>query len=233
MKKLLKVIMALVVSMGVYSYANAQNKEVQKSQLYKLYQMKYVFAMKYNDGEVAKDALYNMIAMDPGNDSLKMVLCYYYFERNQNASSLFVSADLLSRNPDNIDALKINAMSYENMGIRDKAIEQYLALNLKTQDIGALFQAAQLQFDLERFNECKTSLDIIIKNPQAKALKLSFAKNENEQQQITMEAAAYNLKGMIEKQQGNKAEAKSLFEKALEVQPEFALASQNLKEVSK
>jgi len=233
MKKIVNVGMALVVSLSMINHANAQNKEIQKSQLYKLYQMKYVFAMKYNDGEVAKEALYNMISMDPGNDSLKMVLCYYYFERNQNASSLFVSADLLSRNPDNIDALKINAMSYENMGIRDKAIEQYLTLNLKTQDIGALYQAAQLQFDLERFNECNTSLDIIIKNPQSKALKLSFAKNENEQQQITMDAAAYNLKGMIEKQQGNKTEAKTLFEKALEIQPEFALASQNLKELSK
>jgi len=223
----------MILGVMLFYNVRGQNKDIQNSQLYKHYQMKYVFGMKYNDGEVAKNALYSMIAMDPGNDSLKMVLCYYYFERNQYASSLFVSADLLSRYPDNIDALKINAMSYENMGVRDKAIEQYMSLHLKTNEVGVLYQAAILQFDLERFNECKTNLDIIIKDPQAKAIKLSFAKNENEQQQITMEAAAYNIRGMIEKQQGNKTEAKKYFEKALEIAPEFALASQNFKEVNK
>lgn len=233
MKKVLITGLFLMVAVSLFYQANGQNKEIQNTQLYKLYQMKYVFGMKYNDGEVAKNALYSMIAMDPGDDSLKMVLCYYYFERNQFASSLFVSADLLSRFPDNEDALKINAMSYENMGVRDKAIEQYMSLHLKTQDISALYQAAMLQMELERFNECKTNLDIIIKDPQAKAMKVNFSKNETEQQQVTMEAAAYNMKGMIEKQQGNKEEAKKQFQKALEIEPEFVLASQNLQEVSK
>ena len=174
-----------------------------------------------------------MIAMDPNDDSLKMVLCYYYFDQNQFASSLFVSADLLSRYPDNIDALRINAMSYENMGVRDKAIDAYETLYLKTNDIGVLYQVSLLQFELERYAECTTNLDIIIKNPQAKALKLNFAKNDKEQQEISLEAACYNMKGMLAKQQGNKEEAKKQLQKAIEVEPEFALASQNLKDLNK
>lgn len=231
MKNVMKKGVLLLIGVLFFNLADAQNTEIQQTQLYRHYQMKYVFGMKYNDTEVSKNALYSMIAMDPGDDSLKMVLCYYYFERNQFASSLFVSADLLSRFPDNVDALKINALSYENMGVRDKAIEQYMALHLKTQDVSALYQAALLQFELERYNECNTNLDIIIKNPQAKALKISFAKNETEQQEVSMEAAAYNVKGMIQKQQGNKEEAKKEFEKAIELEPEFVLASQNLKDV--
>jgi len=223
----------MVMSLSFFSEVNAQSKEIQSTQLYKLYQMKYVFGRKYNDSEVVKDAMYSMIAMDPNDDSLKMVLCYYYFEKNQFASSLFVSLDLLSRHPDNSDALKINAMSYENMGVRDKAIDSYESLYLKTSEIGVLYQAALLQFELARYNECKSSLDIILKDPQAKALKLSFAKNENEQQEVTLEVAAYNMKGMLEKQLGNKAEAKILFEKALELEPEFVLATQNLQDVNK
>ena len=35
----------------------AQNREVQQSNLYKHYQMKYIFANKYNDAVAAKDAL--------------------------------------------------------------------------------------------------------------------------------------------------------------------------------
>ncbi len=225
--------MAVVMVISIFNSASGQNKEIQNSQLYKHYQMKYVFGMKYNDREVAKNALYSMIAMDPNDDSLKMVLCYYYFDQNQFASSLFVSADLLTRFPDNTDALRINAMSYENMGVRDKAIDAYESLYLKTNDIGVLYQTALLQFELSRYAECDTNLDIIIKNPQAKAMKLSFAKDENEQQEVTLEAACYNMKGMLAKQQGNMDEAKKQLEKALEVDPEFALASQNLEDLEK
>lgn len=227
------IVVMTLMSVASMSEVKAQNTDVKNTQLYKLYQMKYVFGRKYNDVAVSKDALYSMIAMDPNDDSLKMVLCYYYFDQNQFASSLFVSLDLLSRNSDNEDALRINAMSYENMGVRDKAIDAYESLYLKTNEVSLLYQAAMLQFELERYNECKSSLDITLKDPQAKALKLSFAKNETEQQEVTLEAAAYNMKGMVEKQQGNKADAKTYFEKALEVNPEFVLASQNLKDLDK
>jgi len=230
-----KLILGLVVVMvmAFLSSASAQNTDVQNTQLYKHYQMKYVFGMKYNDREVAKNALYSMIAMDPNDDSLKMVLCYYYFDQNQFASSLFVSADLLTRFPDNADALRINAMSYENMGVRDKAIDAYESLYLKTNDIGVLYQASLLQFELSRYAECDTNLDIIIKNPQSKTMKLSFNKDENEQQEVTLEAACYNMKGMLAKQQGNMDEAKKQLEKALELDPEFTLASQNLQDLDK
>lgn len=229
-KSILKVGMVLI-SLAFFSVAQGQNKEIQNTQLFKHYQMKYVFGMKYNDNEVAKNALYSMIAMDPNDDSLKMVLCYYYFDQNQFASSLFVSADMLSRRPDNVNALRINAMSYENMGVRDKAIDAYESLYLQTNDVGVLYQVALLQFELERYSECSTNLDIILKNPQAKALKLSFAKDDNQQQEVTLEAACYNMKGMLAKQQGNKAEARTHLEKALEVDPEFSLASQNLQDL--
>ena len=225
------ILILTIMSISIFSEVEAQNTDVRDSQLYKLYQMKYVFGRKYNDMEVSKNALYSMIAMDPNDDSLKMVLCYYYFEGNQYASSLFVSLGLLSRHPDNSDALKINAMSYENMGVRDKAIDAYESLYLKTSEVDVLYQAALLQFELSRYNECKSSLDIVLKDPQAKAIKLKFARTETEQQEVTLESAAYNVMGMMEKQQGNMEEAKKNFEKALELEPEFELAAQNLKDV--
>ncbi len=225
-------LMLLLVA-SIFTSAQSQDNKVQDTQLYKLYQMKYVFGMKYNDGEVSKDALYSMIAMDPNDDSLKMRLCYYYFEQNQFASSLFVSLDLLSRHPDQMDALKINALSYENLGVRDKAIAAYETLYLKANDVGVLYQISVLQFEIDRLAESKTNLDIILKDPQAKALKLNFAKSEIEQQEITLEAAAYNMKGMIEKQEGNLDVAKKYYEKALEVEPEFFIAQQNLEGLKK
>ena len=233
MKIFKKSLWLILPAIFILNVANAQNEDIQNSGLYKHYQMKYIFGMKYNDPAVSKDALYSLIALDPNDDSIKMVLCYYYFENKIFASSLFVSGDVLARHPNHIDALRINAMSYESLGVRDKAITQYESLYLKTNDVGVLYQVAVLQFGLERYTEAITNLGIIIKDPQAKALKLNFAKTETEQQEVTLEAAAYNLWGMIEKQQGNKEEARKHFNKALEIDPEFAIAKQNLEELYK
>jgi len=211
----------------------AQNKEVQSSQLFKHFQMKYIFGRKYNDGEAMKDAMYSMIALDPTDDSLKLSLCYYYMENNKYTQSLFVSADLLSRSADNLDALRMNAISLENMGLRDRAVTQYESLYLKTSDITVLYQVAALEYELERNTECITNCDIIIKSPEAKTVKLTFAKNEKENQDISLEATAYNLKGMVQKELGNKTEAKAQFDLALKAEPEFAMAIQNLADLNK
>lgn len=234
LKQLITATGALLICIMLFTPENshAQNKEAQSSQLFKHFQMKYIFGRKYNDGEAMKDAMYSMIALDPTDDSLKLNLCYYYLENNQFAQSLFVSADLLARSPDNLDALRMNAISLENMGLRDRAVTQYESLYLKTSDITVLYQVSMLQFDLERYNECLTNIDIMLKNPNAKTVKLAFAKNEKENQEVTLEAASYNMKGMVQKKLGQKTEAKAQFDQAIKLEPEFTLAKQNLAELN-
>lgn len=234
LKRLITASGALLICIMLFFPENtqAQNKEAQASQLFKHYQMKYIFGRKYNDSEAMKDAMYSMIALDPSDDSLKLNLCYYYLENNKFAQSLFVSADLLSRSADNLDALRMNAISLENMGLRDRAITQWESLYLKTNDITVLYQVSMLQFDLESYHECLTNIDIMLKNADAKTTKLSFAKNDKENQDITLEAAAYNMKGMVHKKLGQKTEAKSQFDQALKLEPEFSVAKQNLAELN-
>jgi tetratricopeptide (TPR) repeat protein len=223
----------LVVFFGsiMATTSQAQNREIQNTQLFKHYQMKFVFGRKYNDPEVSKDALYSMVALDPTDDSLKLQLAYHYFENNQYASSLFVSADLLSRNPNNSHALRINAVSYDNMGLRDKAIESYESLYLQTFDIGVLYQTAALQFESARYAEAINNADIIATSPKAPEEKITFATDDKKGQEVTLEAAAYNLKAMALKEQGKKDEAKQSFEKALTIAPDFKLAKTNLAEL--
>lgn len=221
----------LLMGMAVTKDADAQEQDVKDSGLYRHYQMKYIFASKYNDEQVAIDALYSIIALDPSDDSVKLRLCYHYFEANQFASSLFISEDLLSINPESIDALRMNAVSYQRMGVMDKAVASYETLYLKTNEIGMLYEASLMQFELERYSECKTNLEIVIKNPQAKVLKVGFVINDNEQQEITLEAASHNAIGMAEKMQGNIEEARNNFNKAIELEPDFVLPKQNLKDL--
>lgn len=215
------------------STAFAQNKDVQNSQLYRHYQMKYVFGMKYNDSDVAKSALYDMIALDTSDDSLKFNLSYLYLDEGQFASALFISADILSRKPENKEALNINAVCYERMGLRDKAIAAYESLYMLDNSLETLYQMAALQFEIGRYKESRNNAKILVEKPKAKELKIGFQKSERETQEISLEAAGYNLLGMVDKEQGNKAEAKKHFQKAIELYPEFVLAKDNVAELDK
>lgn len=60
---------------------------------------KYVTAIQWNDYDVAKDALYDLIVENPQNDSLIFSLAYYYYQNEKYAPAVLVSQQLLTRNP--------------------------------------------------------------------------------------------------------------------------------------
>src|SRR6185295_2737192 len=51
---------------------------------------KYAVSSRWNDLDVAKDALYDLIIEYPGNDSLIFALAYYYYEHENNTSAVLV-----------------------------------------------------------------------------------------------------------------------------------------------
>jgi len=210
----------------------AQDKvDVKETGLYRHNQMKYVFAMKYHDWRMAASALYDLIAMDPADDSVKLNLGYLYYQNNSFPSALFISTDLLSRMPQNEKALELNAVCYENMGLKDKAISAYESLYLINNDLNVLFNTTALQYETGRKTEALTNAKIISENPKSKEIKLTYPKGENETQEISLDAASINLMGMIEKDNGNKEQAKEYFNKALSIAPDFELAKNQLKEL--
>ncbi|HEX9740362.1 MAG TPA: tetratricopeptide repeat protein, partial [Ignavibacteriaceae bacterium] len=92
------------------------------------------------------------------------------------------------------------------------------------ESVEILFNTAALQYELGRLTEARTNAKIVAESNQAKEVKLNYPKNETEQQEIPMSAAAYNLLGILEKDQGNKEQAKAYFDKALEIAPDFQMA---------
>lgn len=69
---------------------------------------------------------------------------------------------------------------------------------------------------------------MLIKNKKSAEEMLSFPKKDNSSQEVSMQVAALNLKGLIYKEQGNTAEARAAFDEALTVSPDFELAKENL-----
>ena len=59
--------------------------------------------------------------------------------------------------------------------------------------------------------------------------KIGFPKSQTETIEVGMKAAALNLKGMIYLDKGSKTEAKTAFQEAVQLEPNFELAKENLK----
>lgn len=190
--------------------------------------IKYQSALRYNDVDVAKDAVYEMLAINPRATNMLDTLAFFYFENRQYTSAFLVSKDAISINADNVNMLEINAICLENLGARDRALEQYESLYIKTDDLGVLYKMAVIQFELNRFNESKTSAELLIESKSTDELMLSFPKADNSSQNISMRAAAYTLLGMIHQKRGKTAEAKEAFNKSLEMFPDFEYAKENL-----
>lgn len=189
---------------------------------------KYAVATRWNDSEVAKDALYDLIIEYPGNDSLIFALAYYYYEHQNPTSSVLVCQDLLARNPKSIGALELAAIGYESLNINDRALQSYESLYLLSSDPNVLYKMCFLQFDLKKYPECMTNIDILLKAPEANSTKVTYNDKDEKPKEYAMKVALLNLKGMVYKEQTDKVNAKKCFDEALAAAPDFVLAKKNL-----
>lgn len=234
MKKTILSLLFFMVVAAVTNHANAQEKtDIRNSVIYRIQKGIYSRALKYNDIPVATNALYNLCIMESQNDSLLFSLGYMYFDNQKYLSAALTLTDVLMLNPGNVPALEMKALSLEQIGAKDKALEDYESLYLKTNNINFLYKMAVFQYDLQRLKEAKTNIDIMLSNREADSIKYYFPNKENEQQEVVMRASLHNLKGMVAEAEGKTDEAKKQFAIALEIDPEFYMARNNLDELLK
>jgi len=227
MKKILKLslVITMLALMGGEAQAQGKNSPEYIRQLNIFKKAKY-----FNDPLISRQALYNMMELDPADGSLFDSLAYEYYSYRQYTSSLIVSLEALKRNGNNLPMLELKAICWEQIGDKSKALESFEALFLKNNASITLYKIGFLQLDLKRYAEAVTSADILIGKPDVSDIKITFTKADESTQEIPLKAAAYNLKGLIAEEQDNKEEAIIQFKEALKIAPDFEIVLNNLKE---
>jgi len=129
-------------------------------------------------------------------------------------------------------ALEIAAVSFDQIGLKDKALENYESLYLRKDRVFTLYKIASLQYELKRFKESKTSADIILNKKGVDTLNVYF-NLDKKQEEVPLTAAVYNLKGLIASGQKNNEEAAKFYQQALSIAPEFSIARNNLEALNK
>ncbi|WPR75615.1 tetratricopeptide repeat protein [Algoriphagus sp. NG3] len=194
-------------------------------------QAAYQLALRYNDVAAAKNSLYQLIVRNPDDLRYVEMLGSLYYEAGQSMSAALVSMDVLKVNDKSIASLEIAAYSLEQVGALERSLPYFESLYLLSGDNFSLYKSGYIQYSLKKYSEALNSMDMLLKNTKDDD-KVGFPKSQTETQEISMKAAALNLKGMIYLDQDSKTEAKKAFEEAVALEPTFDLAKENLAKVN-
>lgn len=226
------IVLATLISLSA-SPLLAQQGGNSNAAIVKMYEGMYRIASNFGDGDMAKTALYHLLMLSQNKSAILDSLSLHYYGAQQWASVALVSKENLKLNADNELALELSALSFENLGLPDNALENYEKIFLKSNKIGTLYRIAFLQYNTKKFTECNTSIDILLGREDIAALNMSFAKQDQTQQEVPMKAAVLNLKGLVAKAQGNTQKAKEYYLEALNEAPGFEMAQINLRDADK
>lgn len=237
MNKFFKLLL-LVMSLSLSSFAQSDvpsttEKGSNKSPIYWLYDAHYRMAIQYSDYAEAKSALYNLVLLEPENDSLRYNLAYMYFDDSKFASTILACNDITAINPNHLGALELSAISFENLGLKDKALAKYEKLFMVTSNLSALYKMSFLQYDLKKYAEATVNIDMLLEHKDIGEANVVFSDEDNTKKEYPMKVAVLNLKGLVNVAVGNKEIAKQAFNDALAIAPDFKLAKSNLDELVK
>jgi tetratricopeptide (TPR) repeat protein len=178
-------------------------------------------------------ALYNLLAENPNNISLRDSLALIYFEQQQYASAALVAQQVVEVMPNDMFAVEIAAICFETLGVPSKALKYYQKLYLNnTDNIELLYQMTFLQIELGLNEEAMASAETLSNHPRSEESTLIFPTESGGGQEVNMKLAAIRLKGIIEEERGNSDKAKEFYANVLSQMPDFYVVQTQLDELN-
>lgn len=223
MKYILAIVFMCFISPLVYSQ---KNKAPQVDKEYLLYQK----AMQYGDFTVARTAVLELMVKYPDKPQWKDTLVSIYGMMGMYDQAILAGEDILKTKTNDTNTLKIVAISYENLGILNKAIEYYEKVLALENNLIMRYKLAVCQYGLKRNAESMANIDRILSDKAATTLMITI-NYESSSQEVSVLAAALNVGGIILIDEKKPEDAKLYFESALKIDPNFVLAQNNLQVV--
>ncbi len=188
----------------------------------------YEQSLERGDLTAAIVAVQYLIADGSVEGNWEDTLARLYFSSGQYRLARNISEKLLKSDPSSVPMLTIAAYSNKSLGLTKEAIPFFESLYAKTGHAGSLYELISLQFALKRYGEAADNIEILLKDPKAAESKTVIQMGKGPGQEVPLNVAALNIKGVIALELGNEEAAMRIFSEALALMPDFALAKQNL-----
>ena len=231
MKKLLVSAFVLLLSSSVLVAQEQQADTESNRKRNEADQRVFQMALRYNDLPVARMKLYELIERNPTNLRFQELLATLYFDANQFTSAAVAAMDLLEKNDKNVTALEIAGYSLEQIGALDRAMPYFESHYLLTGTLFSWYKTAYMQYSLDRYEEALNSANMLIRDAKSSTEMLNFTKADETVQEVSIKAAALNLKGLVYMAENNVEEAQAAFMQSLELAPGFEMAQINMREL--
>ena len=220
---MMKKLILFVFGVMMISCSFAQDSTALRKHYLKVYRQ----ALAYNDANAAINALQNYIAAD-NSIAYKDTLSMLYFNVKSYYSSLLLSEEVYKAAPENIIAMARAAECYDELGDPKTATGLYEKVVPKTRNPYHIYKMGVCQYQLKRTIECEASARAALADTSSKHIGVVFTMADGSQQTVPVDAASANLLGVLKMDAKNFAGAKTDFQQALKLFPDFAGAKGNL-----
>jgi tetratricopeptide (TPR) repeat protein len=229
------VLIVIAFCTPVFAQTGKPKTTTQNTEL-EIHKKVYATAVQIGDADVAVSSLYYIIAVEGKNSQYRDSLALLYFGLGSYELCEKVAAGIVTdfadsiKNGKRLPILEALALSQGALGKIKEAIGSFETLLAQTNEMYHAYRLAEMQYTYKRVGE---ALQTVLK---AETLKNSMGgmvnidMGENRRQAVKLEAAVQNLKGyiLLEEFPAEKPAAIAAFKKALEIQPDFVLAKNNL-----
>lgn len=229
-------VLAIFLLFSGFAIAQKNTKPAPTTKTTDTYKKAYYAALSNGDAQAAINCLYLIIAEEGDRSPYKDSLALMYFDMASYIQCERVASELVKTYADSIDngkhlsMLEILALSQASLGKVKEAIESFEKLLSKTNEMYHAYRLSELQYTYKRIGEAVQTALRAENLPNNMKAPVRIEVEPNKVQMVKLEAAVQNLKGFILLQEypDRKAEAIAAFNKALELQPDFVLAKNNL-----
>lgn len=218
MKRIIFIFSLIISTTAIAQTANTLELEKQKLRQ----------ALLYGDQAVATSAMYSIIAIEGEQSTYKDSLAYMYFNRRSYLSCYIVADEVLERDANNAEMLEMTAVSLESLGAKDKAIERYSKLLPMSNNNYHAYKIAVLESELNKFEDALVSIKKADQLADNGAEQISYQINNNYNQNVPLKSAIAYTEGIILLNLAKNTEAKTSFERAVNLFPDFVLAKERL-----
>lgn len=233
--KYLSSVLLLLISFGLLPAQKTKTQEtspVVTTDPARIHKDVYHRALATGDINTAVTAVQYIVASGPECRNWRDTLAILFFQRGSYESAVLQTRELLAENPQSQAMLEISAVSKQSLGLAKEALDDYEKLYGLSKSWYHLYEIGSLQLALKRHGECGLTAQRIAESPEAAELEIAIRIQQGEQS-VPLNAAAWNMLGVVMTETGKMEEAKAFYKKALEIKSDFALAKFNLEETIK